>query len=74
MRPVPVLERMVVREPEVERDGADDRVHEWLVVRALVGEPEHRPQPIGELARGRRRVENPLIALVHTRTRSSPGC
>ena len=61
---VPVLERMVVGKPEVERNGADDRVHERPVVGALVGKPEHFPHPLGEFGRRWRRMQHPLVALV----------
>ena len=61
---VPVLERMVVGKPEVERDGADDRVDERPVVGGLVGKPEHFPHPLRKFDRRWRRMQHPLVALV----------
>ena len=59
--PVAIFERVVVGEPEVKRDGADDRVQKRTVSRVLVGEPDQRVHPIRQLFRWRRGMENAVL-------------
>ena len=65
--PVAVVERVVVRKPEVQDDGLDDRMQERAVSKPLLREPDHRFHPRRQrLGRGRP-VQHQTAAGVHHR-------
>ena len=57
----------------MEHDGPDDRMQEPAVVRALVGEADHGVQPIRQLLRRRRDMQNPLVAVIDDPDPFVPG-
>jgi len=55
---------VVVAEPEVEQDRADDRMDESVGLLGFIGEVAERPESTGKLIGGGRRMEEPAVVRV----------